>query len=306
MFKLFYFPSDPGRNEYIKNSVNIWKGLSTDVLPINQSLGWVFGKNKIAILNWLEDVPASSKHPLLSFIKCTSLLLYCVCFFKKIIYVKHNISPHQIYSKHGEILSKILSNLLSFFATVTVTHRPVQGVKSIFIHHPMYIAPEVIESVRSIDYLWVGKILPYKGLHQLLNVWDKNLGLTIAGDCEIPEYASQLESIIHKRELNVVWTRNMVSNEELSYLLSSSKFVLVSHIDKSAIVSGMFYHAASYGCNVVMLPSDFSTFCNSTFSFSHQYGNRYKYIESSQIKEELNDMCGIDKLKVRWENVLKS
>ena len=67
--------------------------------------------------------------------------------------------------------------------------------------------------------------------------------------------------------MNVIVKDGFVNDEDLENLLLETTHVLLPHEDNAMISSGSFYHAISYGCNIISVESDFSAHKATLHSF---------------------------------------
>lgn len=304
MTKLFYFPENAGRNKYILNSVRIWEKCGYHVLPLNKILSYLFSSNKVVVFNWLEDAPSTVRFPLISTLKCLSAVVFCVFFCDKIIYVKHNFAPHSSKALFSRLYFSLISFILTKLSDDIVTHRPLAHIDSKFINHPLYSNQKNIETIRDIEFSWVGKVMSYKGLDKLLMTWPVDRYLVISGKCDDNEYSILIKSIIHKRSLNVDWINSELSDKELENILLRTKYLVLSHIDNTMIVSGMFYHAASFGCNILLADGFFADFCIKSFSFANSIDSNLVYVNPDEVMNEIYENCSDDSLASKWRQVI--
>lgn len=251
---LYCYPTESDDNLYITSCRRVWEsaGYIVKFFP-NSFSGLVdfklFFGNTI-VLNWFEDRIAHGGIQILSFLKSMILLLVIRCTFKKVIWVRHNLKPHNEYSP---ALYKLLLNVLDLFSDVTVTHRYVKGLKSCYIPHPLYPVDEGIKcDVKDIDYLYFGVVKPYKDIDLLLEGWPVDQALVMAGYCNDIKYEKKLKVIIHARNLKVTWRNEFIEYNDLCALISRAKCIVLPHSDGNMIVSGAFYQAVSLGVNVVI------------------------------------------------------
>ena len=245
-------------------------------------------KESIIILNWFEDKTSLRGN----FFKIIYRFLYILIIkiiFRKVIWVRHNFKPHD---KHNPYVYRFFCFFLYYISDEKVTHRDILGYK--YIPHPLYININKfpIES-RKIDYLYFGVISRYKGLVKLLSFWPVNKKLVIRGSCKEQALYEELISIILKRQLDVDIENVFLSENDLGIMISNTKFVILPHDDKSMIVSGVFYHAATFGANVLMFKSEFYDFCENKFSFVSELNEEIdaKYIEPSIVINEVLREC---------------
>lgn len=309
---IYCYPFHSETNDYIKNSIKIWNELGFNVFKAPRNFKEIFKinpiKKDVIILNWFEERPSKSRFPFIEFIRTIVIYLYLRCVFSKVIYVKHNIKPH---NNKGILYFTIIAGLMKLTSTLNVVHRDNFKKNHKYIPHPLY-NHTLVDSKRDIDYLYFGNISKYKALDKLLRKWPKSKTLKIIGSCDSDALKEEIESIIIDNNLSVVWNSEFVPLTVLEAELKKAKFVLIPHSDNSMIVSGSFFHAASLGANVLMHKSRFSEYCNDKFSFVSIYEDdldstmcRAKEVDCRVIFDELNYECGNDRLMSRWKEVLR-
>ena len=201
-----------------------------------------------AVLNWFEDRVAWNRG-LTAFIKTLVFLILLRVRFKKVVWVRHNLKPHTEYSK---VTYGVVIRLLNLLSDQTVTHRPVNEIKSVYVPHPMYAFDVSSSGIKDVPFLWFGAIKRYKGLTELLSSWPSNVQLIIAGKCSDDELLSEITDVIETRKLKVTWYNRFLEYDDLNALIARSDIVVMSHSEDSMIVSGIFYHAMSVGSGILM------------------------------------------------------
>ncbi|HCF8580064.1 TPA: hypothetical protein NIW01_005387, partial [Klebsiella pneumoniae] len=102
---IFYYPYDSGVNKYAERVRSILSGFST-VMPLNikEELYFflTFKKKRggVAIVNWIENMiitPKRRKISLLGVLKLIVSLLVLKYRFDKVIYIQHNLYPHDTF-----------------------------------------------------------------------------------------------------------------------------------------------------------------------------------------------------------------
>jgi hypothetical protein len=83
--------------------------------------------------------------------------------------------------------------------------------------------------------------------------------------------------------------------------------VVLPHIDNSMIVSGAFYHASTYGCNVIVRDSAtaFSKYLTNTFTYVGKVGGNHPILNSGAVDENFNSVCSEMKIREAWEKLLE-
>tara|TARA_R110001583_G_scaffold26095_1_gene94218 strand:+ start:1736 stop:2710 length:975 start_codon:yes stop_codon:yes gene_type:complete len=272
------FPKFQGDNEYLLNLSFILRNKFNSVefvgLPLKPMLKKALsGKSSdILIINWLEDYP-SLKRGFLAEAQATLRFIFALfaanLYYRKIIWVRHNYKPHLAHSK---FCYRILCGVISFFSDNIVTHRRVQEFDSQVIFHPLYKKTEV-NTIAPFDCLIFGNIKPYKNVPMILQDWDPKRELKIIGKCKSADLNNEITTLIKGRLPKVIYENRFMEVEELNGFLSSVTFVILAHEEASMIVSGTFYHAISYGANVVLKDSEYGRSIKSEFPLVHLVKN---------------------------------
>ncbi|WP_338456133.1 hypothetical protein [uncultured Alteromonas sp.] len=279
MKKIFFEPIKHS-NHFIEINKRALKNIGYE--PIQLSLKSIvsnLGKRTPIVLNWVEDQPYRKDIGKLKAFLITVKFLVLICisplFSSKRVWIKHNFKPHN--SAGNLLYYNIICAFLNFFKFEKVYLESYLGGESII--HPLYLTDEELSiKVNDVDSylntkskskkaLFFGAVKKYKGLHTLLEDWPPEIELTIRGKCGDLEYASDLMQIIKRRKLNATWINGFVTDSELKSLLECSDFVILPHEDESMISSGTFYHAISYGCNILTKRSQFSLAKSELHSF---------------------------------------
>jgi beta-1,4-mannosyltransferase len=260
---LYVFPPSLKSNQYLHINIDILKkGYNVQPLSLYSFGAYClkFGKTKqsFATLNWFEDNGSKS---FWHFVFYVFSLFLIKLLFGKIIWVRHNFKPHSGNLKYY----KILTYILNLFSDKKVTHRELFGYE--LLAHPLYPVDICVNDYkRDVEYLCFGKISQYKGIVELLTLWDKSKKLSIVGKCEDKDLESQIHSTILKYRLDVDFVNKFIPDDELNLLLTRTKYVVLPHLKQTMIVSGSFYHSISYGANIV-------------FSDQNSYDFAKKYVD---------------------------
>lgn len=266
MKKIYYYPKKSNSNRYVFNMTALLASLGYEVRDIRLK-SWKLLRDRhdkageILILNWFEDQPSYSKRPMSKCIRLCVFLIISRLVFGKLVWVQHNFRPH---NGKATIYFRVLCSLLSRLCDHKVMHRPVDGVEMV-VPHPLYERKELQESSinRDIEFLYFGRIERYKGIYELLSNWPKNIKLTLRGKSSDLELKNDIEKLLEERELQVDYVDKFLTDSELNSLISRSQFVVIPHQDKTMAVSGTFFHAISFGANVLIREGEFSLFCKS-------------------------------------------
>ncbi|WP_282150312.1 hypothetical protein [Vibrio diabolicus] len=280
---------------YIAKTIAILKGkFKVSKLPLLSELKsfnkfWELHSQKkdVALLNWYED---NASFSLLRAISYLFYFIYIRAAFKKVIWIRHNIAPH--HNRHG-ILYKAFVYILSSYCDRKITHKPMKGFD--FIPHINYIeqVTRVSSPVRDVEFLIFGQIKKYKGIDELLKTWPTNLKLVIIGKCTEPQLELDINDIIVNRGLDVEFTNKFIDQKELNKLLLKTKQVIIPNEDNSMIVSGVFYHAASFGANILLKEGGLYDFLSNEYSFVKKLNSigidSYQVVNDKQVIDEIEN-----------------
>ncbi|MBT3136280.1 hypothetical protein KL866_14470 [Alteromonas sp. ALT199] len=266
---IIYISPYENQNEFIEILKKIFSNMGYHVkdMEILTSVKSNAKTGEIAVINWLEDSPCYEKNFLKSVITFGRAVKKAILLkkrTKKVFWIKHNYRPHD------RNLGQLFSQILTWLFTRLDFH--VLVLESTFdgdlILHPLYMADEraleiskefsLSKNRKADKVLFFGAIKQYKNLHVALNTWPQNLPLLIAGKCNDNAYFDKLVKIVNDRKLNVTLKNIFLTKEDLEALLLEYSYILMPHQDKTIISSGTFYHAISFGCKIITLPSSFS------------------------------------------------
>ena len=315
--KAFFVPYTH-MNEYVEINKSALLEAGYEVIPLSlkNSLSTFRIKTPI-ILNWLEDRPYGStfnaRVKFTTFLKCIFVVIYGAISCSPKIWIRHNFKPHNATGNYRYF--KIITSMLRFFRYREVS---LEKYTNGDLFHPLYMPDEKLnKKVSAVEtpefkYLIFGAIKKYKGIHNLLSVWPQDKTLTIAGKCNDEIYEKETLDIIAKRELRVDWRNGYLSDVELNEELSKAHFVIISHSDNTMISSGSFYHAISFGCNIISLKSNFSIQKNKEHDFVHlidgSQGELHqiegKYVEKEKVIVDAINSYSRKKLSKKWHQIL--
>lgn len=320
MKSIFCSPFTLSNNKYIDMHKAIWRAAGYRVNALNFSmLNALFQRqNNIAIFSWLEDslIKQDGRAPLLTFIKKLTVLLIAKCCCTKVVWIKHNLKPHAL-THDKPFLLRVFERLYLKLADIMVVHADTVALHphQYVIPHPLYqeypMPPDQADG-GIIEFLFFGVITRYKNLENLLTIWPVDQRLTLAGRCKDPALKYRLTEIIQQRELTVDWLDRFIQDDELHQLLSRTKTVVLPHAPGTMIVSGAFYHAISYGCQVMMMPSDFYQYLNRYFPYVYaideQLADTMVKISSmdnkTQVLAKAIHCFGENEISHDWEKLL--
>lgn len=286
------------------------RALGLPVGPITDALlrDWrVPRRAKVSFLNWFEDRLAASPRPLLEFVRSALVLILLKIRVKHIVWVRHNESPHA--GRDMPYLYPILLKLLGRASSATVSFRPSRLAQYVVPHPGYRSAMQRIMSSgqRKNHFLLFGSVRPNKGYLELLRCWPPGRRLVILGSCADEQLSEQIRAVIRERGLAALWHERFVPDEELNAWLSEARYAIVTHREGTSIVSGTFYHAASFGVNVLVSPGDFLAHLQMYYSFVNPLvegsSKRCNYIEPEDVVAEFETINGDQPRQAAWMHI---
>lgn len=223
------------------------KGLRIDLLKHSF-------KDDIFVLNWVESVEGRF---LLFFISLLSLFIVKLR-GKKIVWMMHNIEPHQGF----DVYSKTIMRFLYRYANVIIAHSTLayemackKSQASVhFFCHP-FTGYQGVSSRHdnSIDIFIWGAITPYKGIAEFLETM-ASFGLKyrvlILGKCIDKELLNRINIICEKNE-SITFDNRRADLQELRTYCSNSRYVLFPYKTHSVSSSGALIDTIEMGGNAI-------------------------------------------------------
>lgn len=258
--KIFYYPFSSTVNPYVSIQKAHLAEVSDGVFSAEdlQALLSTNGRDSCVIYNWIESsfIKGGGKISVKKLIKTLAILFVGRVRCKTIVWVKHNSYPHS-GGRVALYVCKLISKYLELTADKICVHskRYAEEFGYSYIPHPLYKEqfddPTNAQYNKELKFIFIGRIMPYKGMEALLGVWPAGKDLTLAGACSDAAYATRIRAIIDARGLKVKLLDRHISDEELDQRLSNADVFLLPHTQESAIVSGGYYLAKSYGCVIL-------------------------------------------------------
>lgn len=262
MKKVFYYPPADKQGRYpnpystnFKESINkhcnllgkddFQKGLKSFSL-----LKYAFSAD-VFILNWIESVPHLSFGLIQSFITFISLGILKLR-GGKIIWMLHNIFPHQ-----GETaMTKLISNFLYKHSNAIVTHSNVAKEYALkrsnnvhYVCHPVmkYETVDIVKKIEDIDVFIWGAIVPYKGIYEFISnqsVQSSRLSIKIIGFCNDELLDNKIKSCTNEF---ISYENRKADYSEIAAYCKSSKYTLFPYIGECVSSSGALIDTISFG-----------------------------------------------------------
>ncbi len=258
---VFVSPFHNPANSYTRRQIADFEAMGLIVGSMKQALSGVWGvprSAKVLVLNWFEDRLATARRPRIEMVRSLIVLALLKARIGHIIWVRHNHRPHA--AGVSEALQQRFLAAIGRLASIAVTHRAVAGMEAMAVPHPLYglEAGNRAATTRDIPFLVPGSVRANKGLVELLERWPADKPLYIAGQCKEADLTRRIETVIAARRLDVRWDNVFLDEADLDALMARSDFVLLTNADATMIVSGVFYHAASFGANLLIREGDYA------------------------------------------------
>lgn len=265
---VFYFPFSSGVNKYSERIRTIL-GTIADVSPLSLQeecvnlLKLKRRKRGIAVVNWIENILINSNDGSFSVYGLFKLLLAIVALkirFDKVIYVQHNLYPHDIKKSDIKRVQWCIDQLTKV-VDITAVHSPHLRDR-VYIPHPLYRSPMVSLPAGTIinsddaSYLIFGRIERYKKIESVIQHFPSNKKLIIAGACSDSNYVQYLTQLVSDKP-NITLIARFLSDEEVEKIISACKAIIISHADPDMIVSGSFFYAITEQLPVLAIASPF-------------------------------------------------
>lgn len=315
------FAPDFDQNQYIENIYNIIK--SIDCVELTKVKHIVPGLIRsgvnhydVSIVHWLENWLVNDVNDkritLRAGMRFLLRLLVLKIISKKVIYVRHNIYPHSLNSRDGKI-AKWLTDLACKLSDECVVHSGHLGKKYTYVPHPLYkfqSQPDGVEQGKQNRFVIFGRIVEYKAIDKLLNVWP-DAPLLIAGSVGSKSYVERLTTIKENRHLNNVdIDARFLSNEEAQLIVSNSRGLVLAHCEDDMIVSGSFFFAASLGVPVFAIRTPFMSWLKSEFNYSGLYlydnlTDMVNSLNSGGFQEANYEKIGLDAQNLFGDQIVK-
>lgn len=251
--KIFYYPS-PSRIGYLNPySYNYKEALGKEHNLINKEnrsvimMGLDFFINSfkadLFIINWLESI-CFFRLGWIQFLLAQAGLWIIKKRGKKIVWMFHNIHPHQGNNRLSKRIQKDLfrqANLIiSHSKEATEYAKKMTEQKVIFINHP--IKPIKIKKINAnippFDVLIWGTLLPYKGIAEFIShneIQQSNITIRILGICKDEELLKRINQYCNN---HIIFENRKANFDEIAAYIQKSRYVLFPYIGSCVSSSG--------------------------------------------------------------------
>ncbi len=208
-------------------------------------------ESKIIHINWISI--RSFKDSIKIFFLLSFLLFSKVALRKKVYWTPHNLIPHD----SSKSINSIVYNLMIKITDVVIVHGNYEKNKilekysreSVIYRHPNFLIPNSIDHSEKIykkpeglNFLIFGQILKYKGVEEIIDLWDSSWGnLTIAG-------CNKLNKVLPNKE-NIKYVDKFLSFDELCFLIKNCDFTIFNY--QKITTSGSLILSKNIGTRVI-------------------------------------------------------
>ena len=269
--RIAYIPFDDVGNAYTARmrelletfgSVERFAGIKRLLTQLPRSLH----RYDAIIVNWMDNaiVDAGSGRLLWRGVaKLFARTLLMKPFAKRMIFVRHNNYPHHTVAGKEDVACRLIDRYARMFDCVITHSGAATGSGEIYCPHPLYRrvnhAPDVSEtSLRyglPADYFLVfGRIVPYKKIDALVEVFPAQRTLVVAGIIGDTTYAGKLARL-HRP--NFIFLPGHLDEADAQCMVQSARGVVIANAEADVVVSGTFFYALSLGRTVFALTTPF-------------------------------------------------
>lgn len=254
MNKVFFFPSAPRggyTNPYITNYKNAIKkdfnvlNMDSQATPMLSLTFLLYSfKADIYIINWLESV-CFLRFGFLQFFLARLGLWIIKLRKKRIVWMFHNIHPHQGDNKLSNRIQKTLFKQSDLIITHSLEAAMYAGEKTdkkvLYKCHPVKeisVTSQYGDKGTCCDVFIWGTILPYKGVYEFISLEEirqSKLKIIIIGECANKELAKKINSQCND---NIHFENRRASFDELAQYIKNSKYTLFPYVGDCVSSSG--------------------------------------------------------------------
>ena len=216
-----------------------------------------YNRGDIVVLNWFENSFVNDAGRL-SLWGCGKFFYFLIAKILRrfnVVLVKHNKYPHSaIKGSLTYYIVLLLLYVLESISNTVIVHskKETKGKGYSYVPHPLYNYHALTSEENKIQsgFFVFGAIKKYKKIEDLIRIWPDDLNLTIYG-LGSEKYVEKLNQLIDDKRIKII--NSFVDDSIVGEIFINNKVCVINHIDESAIVSGVFFLAKSYGNSIVML-----------------------------------------------------
>lgn len=261
MKKLFFLPQyakGQASNPYCDNFINSIKA-DFEIIPkpqkrLPRGLELLLGSVKadVYVLNWVESISflrGGSLQALMALLAIRIIVLRK----KKIVWIFHNIHPHEgenFWSKHTKMVLFKQSSIIITHSGQAARYAKEFAKKSvIFKPHPIGIVSfqEWKGLVRDCEFFIWGDVYSYKGVVEFVNAAKKNKvtdRILIVGNAMNKEIEQQLSDNLPE---NIIYENRRPSYSEVNAQSKKARYVVFPYVGESISSSGVLMDTLQMG-----------------------------------------------------------
>ncbi|MGE4320079.1 MAG: glycosyltransferase [Acholeplasmataceae bacterium] len=306
--KILLFPFSNNKNEYINYTKQIYNEIDVDLLELtykNLTSSYLYVQ-----MNWFESLPNNIIRANLIFLKRLFLIYVLKKHKKKIVYVYHNIKPH---NNRNKMQSSILQYLLIKYSSHIIYHceESLIYLKKYFKdesnYHKFYFIPlhnyvdgeykSYIINRKKMKFLYFGLISKYKNIELLINAFKslkyENIELELIGQVNTNNYKKRL---IHMCETDkrISYRFQFIEGELLDSIIKQSDVTVFPFDKRSMLNSSSIIYSASKGKTFIS-PTIGTTkeFMITNSFYCYDYKNKDEHFTElvRQMKIAYDDFC---------------
>lgn len=252
MEKVYFYPSankggykNPYCNNFkqiIANNFHLLDSENKESVAAGWSLLKMSFCADIFILNWLESI-YFHRLGLIQFYMAKTALKIIQLRKKKIIWMFHNIHPHQGVNAYTIKMQNWLfknSDFIISHSEDAANYAKEKTQKPVYYRcHPVKCFPyQTNKNVEACDVLIWGTILPYKGVVEFLSFLKErksNIKVTVLGRCSDPTLAASITSLCND---HIKFYNRKADFDEIASIIANCKYVLFPYIGDCVSSSG--------------------------------------------------------------------
>lgn len=261
---IYFYPSEPKNgysNPYCYNFKSILKK-SFIVLDDEKKVCLMQGisllkyslKADIIFLNWLESI-GYLKLGIVQFLLAIISIIIIKCRRKRIIWIYHNITPHQGNNRKSKMILYLLykhSDLIITHSKEALNHILIKRTNNVFYKcHPVTEYPTIGSKNSTYNFfydivIW-GSILPYKGIKEFISlreIQNSSYRIYILGKCYDEKLSNEIKSYCNNK---IIFENRKANFEELNNIFKKTKYVLFPYIGNSISSSGAIIDTLALG-----------------------------------------------------------
>ena len=263
--KVYIYPSKNKKNSYInslkgsidKNYEIIEGGSFVSKLPNSFGLLNASLKADAFVINWIENV-GFLKGSYIQYILAVLSILLIKLRGKKLVWIFHNIHPHQGENSISRSIKRIMfqtSDLIISHSKEAADYAKTQVKREDKVVYKCHPIKETLidfnESVIAKDVLYWGDIYKYKGVPEFLQYMIEKVNhpeILIIGKCREPNLEEEIRNFCKK---GIEFNNSFLPFETLAGYIAKSKFVIFPYIGDSISSSGVLMNTIMMGGNPV-------------------------------------------------------